>query len=299
MEFDIAAALQKMSRNALRLEICGQNGAAAGRFGGVPDVPPDFVWPVYETDTFDDKEKKPRPLSFLAQFDCAALAPMDTEGLLPAGGVLSFFYELGSQAWGFTPEDAGCSRVYWFPDKAALSPAVFPQDLDEDYRLPPLEIRARRETQYPDFSDFSVAFPDVAHPAYWEEVRGGWDGFCEEFEQIREKLQKHETSGNEAFSFHRLLGWPDIIQNNMTCECELVSRGYYCGSSWKDIPQKDISEAKLNSLQDWQLLFQLDSIEYRDFCLDFGDCGSIYFYIRREDLTARRFDRIWLVLQCY
>ena len=30
----------------------------------------------------------------------------------------------------------------------------------------------------------------------------------------------------------------------------------------------------------------------------FGDCGRIYFYIRREDLLARRFDRAWLVLQC-
>lgn len=298
MKFDITAALQKMSRNGLRLDISGKNGAAAGRFGGLPDVPADFVWPVFETDTFDDPEKKPRPLSFLAQFDCAVLAPLDTEGLLPAEGVLSFFYELGSQAWGFSPENAGCARVYWFPDKTVLSPAVFPQDLEEDYRLPPLEIRARRETQYPDFQDFSIAFPDVAHPAYWDESQDGWDVFCEEFEKSREELQKREMPDVEAASFHRLLGWPDIIQNNMTCSCELVSRGHDCGS-WKNIPEKDISEAEQNSLQDWLLLFQLDSVEYRDFCLDFGDCGSIYFYIRKEDLTARRFDRIWLVLQCY
>ena len=25
----------------------------------------------------------------------------------------------------------------------------------------------------------------------------------------------------------------------------------------------------------------------------------IYFYITKEDLAARRFDRIWLILQCY
>ena len=49
MKFDITAALQKMSRNGLRLDISGKNGAAAGRFGGLPDVPADFVWPVFET----------------------------------------------------------------------------------------------------------------------------------------------------------------------------------------------------------------------------------------------------------
>ena len=32
--------------------------------------------------------------------------------------------------------------------------------------------------------------------------------------------------------------------------------------------------------------------------LMFGDCGSIYFYIREEDLQACRFDRVWLILQC-
>jgi uncharacterized protein YwqG len=29
-----------------------------------------------------------------------------------------------------------------------------------------------------------------------------------------------------------------------------------------------------------------------------GDAGRIYFWIRREDLLARDFDRSWLILQC-
>ena len=48
-----------------------------------------------------------------------------------------------------------------------------------------------------------------------------------------------------------------------------------------------------------QLLFQLDTVESGGFELMFGDCGHIYFYITKEDLAARRFDRIWLILQCY
>ena len=95
---DMRQKLEKMCRNSIRLSIGGREKHAVGgtRFGGVPDVPGDFVWPVYETDTYDDKEIKPRPLSFIAQFNCAEFAPLDTEGLLPKAGVLSFFYEAES-----------------------------------------------------------------------------------------------------------------------------------------------------------------------------------------------------------
>ena len=96
----------------------------------------------------------------------------------------------------------------------------------------------------------------------------------------------------------QLLGWPDIIQNNMTLECELVSRGYYLGGSWESVPQEERDALRTPSVQDWRLLFQLDTVASGDFELMFGDCGRIYFYIRREDLLARRFDRAWLVLQC-
>ena len=96
----------------------------------------------------------------------------------------------------------------------------------------------------------------------------------------------------------QLLGWPDIIQNNMTLECELVSRGHYLGGSWESVPQEERDALRVPSVQDWRLLFQLDTVASGDFELMFGDCGRIYFYIRREDLQARQFDRAWLVLQC-
>ena len=31
----------------------------------------------------------------------------------------------------------------------------------------------------------------------------------------------------------------------------------------------------------------------------FGDCGAIYFYISKQDLKNKRFDRIKFELQCY
>ena len=29
-----------------------------------------------------------------------------------------------------------------------------------------------------------------------------------------------------------------------------------------------------------------------------GDVGNLYFYIRKQDLAERNFDKVWLVLQC-
>ena len=52
--------------------------------------------------------------------------------------------------------------------------------------------------------------------------------------------------------------------------------------------------------QDWVLLLQLGTIEDEESnnCLMWGDGGYLYFWIRRDDLAARRFDRTVMVLQC-
>ncbi len=97
----------------------------------------------------------------------------------------------------------------------------------------------------------------------------------------------------------KLLGWPDTIQGNMTVECELVSKGYYLGGDKNPPPKEAHEKAQLTSLDNWQLLFQLDTVTQNNFELMFGDCGRIYFFIRKGDLKARRFDDVWLVLQCY
>lgn len=278
---ELEQMLNALARNAVRLEIGTGEGPATGRFGGAPEVPEDFAWPWFVTDTYDDDEVKPRPLAFLAQFDCAALAELDGDGLLPHEGMLSFFYELGSQRWGYAPRDAGCARAYWFPEKAALRPAGFPEELEEEFRLPALPIRGRMERCFPGCDDAAVA-------AGKEE--GGLKNFYAAYSAV---AGKPETGG----SIHRLLGWPDIIQSSMTAECELVSRGYDLGGG-QSIPEDALREAERTSLENWLLLFQLDSIQRGKFSLDFGDYGRIYFYIRKEDLEARRFDRVWLVLQC-
>lgn len=278
---DMLQRIQAMERNSIRLHIAGPvpDTRSFTRFGGVPDVPAGFQWPVFETATYDDDAVKCRPLAFLAQFDCGELSPYDKDGLLPKTGLLSFFYELGSQRWGFDPADAGCARVFWFPDTAALSPSALPDNLPEPYRLPALGIDLAAEPSWPDGEDFFSLSGG----------QGDWDTF----EEARAMAGGDLEVGERSY----LLGWPDTMQGNITVECELVSRGIYMGGT-EPIPQDALDKARRTSTQDWQMLFQLDTVQDGDFELMFGDCGRIYFYIRREDLLARRFDRVWLVLQC-
>jgi len=281
----MADELKDLYRNMIRLKIDKNEQYELGgtRFGGVPDVPYDFVWPTFETATYDDDEVKERPLSFLAQFNCADIAALDKEGLLPHTGLLSFFYEMDSQRWGFDPKDDGCAKVFWFENIAVLRIAEVPKDLLEYYRFPQLKINATAEKSLPMWGDFSLAC---------KEADDCDEDDCDQFEEEKALLGVEEYE-----NCSKLLGWPDIIQNNMTRQCELVTRNYYLGRTWDGIPSEDIEEAETTSIDDWLLLFQLDIVSCEDFELMFGDSGRLYFYIRREDLMERQFDKVWLILQ--
>ena len=90
---ELKRALEQMYRNVIDLYIdgAGDEQIAVTRFGGVPDVPKDFVWPVFEMAGSKEGPVKCLPLSFLVQFNCADIAELDKEGLLPKSGLLSFF----------------------------------------------------------------------------------------------------------------------------------------------------------------------------------------------------------------
>jgi uncharacterized protein YwqG len=78
----------------------------------------------------------------------------------------------------------------------------------------------------------------------------------------------------DSAPIHKILGWPDTIQNDMEAQCgELAGR------------------------KDWRLLLQLDSEE--DARIAWGDAGRLYCWIRNRDLKAKCFDRCWVLLQCY
>ena len=273
--------LESLVKNSISLKIAGKEEYKLGatRFGGKPDVPSDFVWPRFEGESYDHVVKN-RPLSFLAQFNCEDLAQYDAEHLLPDHGLLSFFYELDTQCWGYDPKDKGCARVYWFEYISALSAAEFPQDMEEDFQMPMIKIKLALQKSYPSWADFSDIYSEEYDYEAFYDIYG-------------------ELYGEDSDEYSQVLGWPHVIQNSMYAECDLVTQGYYLGNGWINIPQDVRGRAEESARDRWLLLFQLDTVEAEDFELMFGDAGHIYFYITKEDLQARRFDNIWLILQCY
>ena len=81
----------------------------------------------------------------------------------------------------------------------------------------------------------------------------------------------------------------------MQLEAQLVSNGLYCGdpSGYRDPRAKALQAGTL----DWLLLLQIDSDDALQ--VMWGDTGRVYYWIRRQDLAARKFDRVWTILQCY
>ena len=278
---EIIAKLRQVARQEIKITF-GQTDeplpVGSSRIGGRPDVPSDFVWPTYEGSSYD-VELKCRPLSFLAQINLRDVAAWDEEHLLPTEGILSFFYELETMQWGFDPKDEGSARVFWFPDSETLSPADFPDDMEQVFILPELPINCTPQVSLPDY--WCMKLPD--------EVT--WDDYyacCATCDYT------------EAEDVTKLLGHPNVIQNPMEEECERVTRGYRCGNpeDYQKVPEAEKEDISAKA-SEWRLLFQMGTVETDDYELMFGDAGYIYFWIRQEDLLNRRFDRIWLILQCY
>ena len=230
---NIKEKLESLCKNSIELKIEGKETYKLGatRFGGQPDVPPDFVWPTFEGESYDNIVKN-RPLSFLAQFNCDELAQFDTEHLLPEHGLLSFFYETDTQLWGFDPKDKGCARVYWFEDTSNLSAANFPSDMEEDFKFPMFQIKLSQGISYPCWEDFFAMFWNQNNDMQWDEIKVEWD----KFEDIRQELVGADTGEPKERS--QLLGWPDVIQNSMFSECDLVTQGYYLGGDRTNVPKE-------------------------------------------------------------
>ena len=271
------------------------------KYGGKPHLPEGVEWPRY---TFEEKGKtEDKPLSFLAQFNLAETHPFDTDGLLPSTGMLYFFYEMESMKWGFDPKDRGCSRVFYVGDAAAqLTPMDFPEDLDAHYIIPEFNLSFKKQKSLPSFEEFEVHAGN--EKILYEDAR-------EQMEEDGEDLDEWDLYENALENYgcpideetnedSRLLGYADVIQNEMLEECEKVSRGFYCGDAGKKLSGEERRQIK-EQRKEWVLLFQMGTVadSEEEYELMWGDAGCIFFYIKKEDLKERNFEKTWLILQCY
>lgn len=242
-------------------------GLGKTKIGGKPDVPDGFVWPEWES----------RHLSFIAQINLKEVATYDTEKLLPTTGILYFFYDSSQETWGFDPKDIGSWKVVYFDgDMSELKRIDFPEDLDEEEEIfKACRVDIKSEMSLPGFDS-----------AYVEELELDCDEEDAYFDFCEEK--------NEDEIINKILGNPDQIQDDMMLQCQLASNGIYCGDATENNDPK--AEELKKGMKDWRLLLQIDSDENCE--MMWGDVGRIYFWIKSDDLKNRKFDKVWMVLQC-
>lgn len=279
---DLKEKLLKIAKNEIRISYCKSEESLSetdSKIGGRPAVPDDFIWPEFNGKGYCDEEPATRPLSFMAQINLAELAEYDTENLLPKTGVLSFFYEMVTMQWGFDPADKGSARVYYFPDAAKLSFREFPSDMEDEAHIPELKINFEKHISLPFLENF------YSDDVEWEE----YEACC------RELGYEYDGMGDVT----KVLGYPDVIQNPMEEECEAVTRGYRrgCPEDFKKISEAEKEDIR-EKAKDWTLLFQMGTISSEETEIMFGDCGHIYFWIKKSDLENKNFETAWLILQC-
>lgn len=241
----------------------------ASKFGGSMDLPPDVEWPTY----------KAWSLWPMAQFWMPDVAPYDVEGALPHSGMLYFFYDMVEQPWGYDPSHRDAWKVIYHDVERTQLIRSLPQlPMPEGYDIYDLPVCAL---------DFTA---ELTIPSPWADEIS--DVLAEKDMDLYWDLL--DRLGDKS-SVHRLLGYPNQIQGDMDIEAQLVSNGLYMGGliDWDDPVVKTL----LGGVKDWRLLFQVD--DESDNVQRFGGDGArIYYWIRKEDLSSRNFDNVWLAFQC-
>ncbi len=278
--------LKSLLKHEIRIayeEAASPLSLGASKIGGKPHLPSDFTWCRYDGESYDG-ERKDRPLAFLMQINLAEVAPFDKDGLLPKRGMLYFFYEPESMRWGFLPDDKGSARVFYYDIPAdELCETDLPEDLDRQYTCAECALTFSAVQNLPSYEEFSEHVD--GEYGDWDEYEEAVSGFGIDTDYDSESIVK-------------LLGYADIIQSEMLSECEMVTRNIDCGHGPVSLSEDTKADIKEKSL-DWILLCQIGTITTENNEWMWGDCGCLYFYIRKDDLATRNFDNIWMILQCY
>lgn len=234
------------------------------KLGGRPDLAEGSSWP----------NLRGAPQAFMAQLDLAELAHCDHHAVLPPSGLLSFFYDLELSVGGFDPADRDGWLVTFTPAGTPLVRLDFPSDLPSYSRIPASRLRPQ--------ADLTLA-PAAAKPVRRELAEDEWPVYDEFTSDLDQELRP----------FHRVLGHPQPVQGDMQRQCQLVSNGIHLGGTIS--APADLVEQLADGADEWLLLLQVDSDD--DVGFDFG-LGRLYYWIRSEDLAARRFENVWFVFQC-
>ena len=203
-----------------------------------------------------------QPMALLAQLDLAAVAPHAPDSGLPPSGWLYFFWAVDSDGWGYQADDSDTFAVRYHDGPV--------EDLT---RTPP---PAGLSEWAQGFEPCTLGFePGVSLP-HWQDLRYPKDMDLErELEAWYELSVRVTGSEPPGDTLHHLLGHAQLVQGD---------------------PRRLASKHRGGEQTEWNLLLQLETDEPRPNWM-WGDVGTAYFFLRDEDLHARRFEQAWLVVQ--
>lgn len=206
------------------------------------------------------RNDKGEPLFFLRQMNLQDVSAVikHIDTPLPASGLLIFFYDYANQPWGNDLADKGSWKVVYVP-------AV-------------------------KFSELRYTPPQ--YPLYGK----GGENFALTF---RESYAMPSPADRDVAE----LGWPPEYDFRYAFLDALKGKAptkYFLGRPYA--VQYDGMEGHVYVMtsskgpRDWILLYQ----EATDFQqgYEFGDTGTLYFWIRKQDLARQNFDNVWVMLQC-
>lgn len=184
--------------------------AGESALGGVPRMPSDWQWPVWDC-----------PLQYIARISLAALATvLDEEARrgLPASGTLHLFADALGNGWGTADDHAGSFAAFIADGDTTF---VTPHATDWLGNVIPLEHPERPMTLVPELVlpapltliDTALSFDDASYDAYWD---------------------LHDAFNEEHFggaAKHRVCGLPDSPNPPET--------GLPAGTEWRLLAQMD------------------------------------------------------------
>jgi uncharacterized protein YwqG len=290
-----ADELMAYLRPSIRLSVEPADDAdipvGASKIGGNPDLPADFVWPIWEDEEWSEQHiknwlhrfkypsapEKVRPLAFLAQFNLAEIAHFDAAHQLPSNGMLYFFCDPFSVYISGTTDD-GRAHVYSYAG-TQVRRGPTPTNLHLASRYPSTRLTFQTELTLPSL-ECEFFYGSSAYSS--DELDS----------TMAVEIALIGDIHSDDIVFHRLLGYPQPVQNCVETEYEL---GVLSRQNPAQSNDELYTKACKNS-ERWRLLLQLDS--ERDL-FSWEDSGRMYFCLTQEAFAAHRFGEAVAIIQCH
>jgi uncharacterized protein YwqG len=236
----------------------------ASKLGGKPDLPPNTPWPVW----------RGIPQSFIGQIRLEELRPYDTGKLLPEDGMLWFFYAAQQNAYGDDPANKGAWLVRFATDGLEkLRRRAEPNRLPRSARFKACALSYASELTLAVQPELEI--PDLQ-----------WNN--DEQKKYDPIFAAFHEKDDPAVPHHRMLGFADVLQDDMREQSQLYSNGI---TDW-DSPE---AQTLARDSYIWQLLLQVDTDETMG--TRWASTGRLYYWLKDSQVNVGPLTDTWLVLQ--